>query len=209
MTITIWNSRISTNFITRPDPSFFRVASKRGLVYDHAPMFLGSSCTQWRLALGYFSISALTRSIGNGEICRAATVAQHTVEHHFRQWNLVIITHSTHFSIQASSWTCLLAYNQITINQEALRKCKLLLQNIIINTSSQVSGAILWSHVGICTPLLVMLYFITSKKFPDSDPGDCKIQSTASCPRADLFGRFHPQLFEKSLWCASQQTHQD
>ena len=63
----------NTHFIVRPDPSFFSVASKRGLVYDQAPMFFGSSWTHISLALGYFSISALTRSFGNGEICSTHT----------------------------------------------------------------------------------------------------------------------------------------
>jgi len=60
------------NLIVRPDPSFLSVASKRGRQYDQAPMFFGSSWTHITVALGYFSISAFTRSIGNGEICITA-----------------------------------------------------------------------------------------------------------------------------------------
>jgi len=82
-----------TYLIVRPEPSFFSVASKRGLLYDQAPMFLGSSWTHITVALGYFFSSAFTRSIGNGEIWTPAV-----------QYRLIITEHerSSHSHISAT-----------------------------------------------------------------------------------------------------------
>ena len=48
------------------DPS--QAVSNLSLTYDHAPIFLGSSCTQYISALGNLLTSSITRSYGKGEI---------------------------------------------------------------------------------------------------------------------------------------------